>query len=126
MAALGSPIVIDGSHGEGGGALVRTCLVMSTLTQQPVRIDGVRSGTKFAGLDYEDLVLMQALAKSCAAETVGATVGSTSISFLPTRRPSGVNGELDLPDYDGRLGASAPVVLSALVPVLARTCVYSQ
>jgi RNA 3'-terminal phosphate cyclase (ATP) len=126
MAAPGSPIVIDGSHGEGGGALVRTCLVMSSLTQQPVRIDGVRSGTKYAGLDYEDLVLMQALAKSSAAEMTGAAVGSTTVSFLPTRRARGLSGNLDLPEDDGRRGASVPVVLGALLPVLARTGVYSQ
>src|SRR3982751_6910319 len=106
MAAPGSPIVIDGSHGEGGGSLVRTCLVMSCLTQQPVRIDGVRGGTKYPGLDYEDLLLMRALAKSCAAETTGAEVGSTSVSFLPTRRPKGLNENLDLAEDEAlRRGA---------------------
>src|ERR1044072_1573461 len=127
MANLGSPILIDGSHGEGGGTLVRTCLAMSCLTQQPLRLDGVRSRTKFPGLDYEDLVLMRALGKSCEAEMLGAEVGTTSISFLPTRRPIGLNGSLDLPDDEAlRRGASAPVVLNALLPVLARTGMYSN
>lgn len=127
MAALGTPILIDGSHGEGGGTLVRACLTMAALTQQPLRIDGVRSGTKFPGLDYEDLLLMRALGKSCSAEMTGAEVGSTSISFLPTRRPKGLNENLDLPEDEAhRRGASAPVVLNALVPVLARTGMYSS
>jgi RNA 3'-terminal phosphate cyclase (ATP) len=127
MAALGSPILIDGSHGEGGGSLIRTCLVMSTLTQQPVRVDGVRSGTKYPGLDYEDVLLMRALAKSCAAEMTGSEVGSNSISFLPTRRPRGLNENLDQPEDEAlQRGASAPVVMNALVPVLAKTGMYSH
>ena len=106
---------------------MRTCLAMSCLTQQPLRLDGVRSRTKFPGLDYEDLVLMRALGKSCEAEMLGAEVGTTSISFLPTRRPIGLNGSLDLPDDEAlRRGASAPVVLNALLPVLARTGMYSN
>lgn len=126
MAALGNPIVVDGSHGEGGGALVRTALVMSALTQQPLRIQHVRGGTKFIGLDYEDLVLARALAKSCSAETTGVEVGSNTISFLPTRKPKGLNGALDQADEGGRRAASAPVVLNALLPVLARTGMYSS
>lgn len=127
MAALGSPILIDGSHGEGGGTLVRTCLAMSCLTQQPVRIDGVRGGTKFPGLDIEDLLLLRALGKSCAAETIGAEVGATNISFLPTRRPKGLTENMDLPeDASMPRGSSAPVILSALAPVLSQTGMYSQ
>lgn len=127
MPALGSPILIDGSHGEGGGALVRTCLVMASLTQQPVRIEGVRSGTKFPGLDYEDLLLLRALAKCSAAETTGAQVGSTTVSFLPTRRSKGLNENLDLPaDEANHRSASVPVVLCSLLPVLARTGTYSE
>src|SRR4051812_4276271 len=98
MAALGSPILIDGSHGEGGGALVRAGLVMATLTQQALRIEGIPGGTKYPGLDYEDLLLLRALGKACAAETTGAEVGSNAISFLPPRRPRGINGDLDQPE----------------------------
>jgi len=127
MPAPGSPILIDGSHGEGGGALLRTALVMSALTEQPLRIDGVRSGTKYPGLDYEDLLLLRALARSTEAESVGAEVGNTQISFLPTRRPKALTGNLDLPEDEAlRRGASAPVVLNALLPVLAKTGMYSS
>ncbi|HVT12499.1 MAG TPA: RNA 3'-terminal phosphate cyclase [Fimbriimonadaceae bacterium] len=127
MPGPGSPILIDGSHGEGGGALVRTCLVMSTLTLQPVRIDGVRGGTKFPGLDFEDLLLLKALAKSCSAETTGVQIGSTTVSFLPTRRPKGLNENLDLPEESSHhRSASVPVVLCSLLPVLAKTGAYSE
>jgi RNA 3'-terminal phosphate cyclase (ATP) len=126
MTALGSPVLIDGSHGEGGGTLVRTCLVMSCLTQQALRLTRVRGGTKFPGLDFEDLVLLRALAKSCSAEVTGAEVGAETFSFLPTRRPRGLNQNLDLPEGGSDRNSSVPVVLSALIPVLATTGTYSQ
>jgi RNA 3'-terminal phosphate cyclase (ATP) len=121
-----SLILIDGSRGEGGGGMLRTALAMSALTQQPLRIDSVRGGTSHPGLDVEDLMLIRALAKSTNAETVGAEIGSTSVSFLPTRRPQGLSGELDLGDDGERRRPNALVVLNALAPVLARCGMYSQ
>jgi len=127
MATTRSLIVLDGSHGEGGGALVRTALAMSALTQQPVRIDQVRNGTNHPGIDAEDLVLIKALAKSCAAETVGAEPGSNTVSFLPTRPCSGLKEALDIDPrlQPGRV-PNVNVLLNALAPVLARSGMYSQ
>lgn len=113
---------------EGGGGLVRAALIMSALTQLPVRIDQVRSGTKFPGLDLEDLQIARALARSCQAETVGAELGSPAISFLPTQRPRALKADLTgivEVDADRRQG-NALVVLSSLIPVLARTGGYSE
>jgi len=126
MATTGSLILIDGSHGEGGGALIRTALVMAALTEQGVRIDNVRGGTNHPGIDVEDLVLIQGLATACAAETVGLTAGSNSLSFIPTRRSAGLKVALDLPDNKLDRSPNANVVLNALLPVLARSGVYSQ
>lgn len=125
MGALGRPIVLDGSQGEGGGALLRTALTMSSLTQQAVRVEGIRSGTKFPGLDHEDLLLMRALATSCAAETTGAHLGSMSLSFLPTRHPKALRGTLDWEPSGNRV-ANVPVIFNSLLPVLARTGAYSE
>jgi RNA 3'-phosphate cyclase len=117
-------IVIDGSYGEGGGALMRTALCMSALTQTPIRIDNVRGGTQYHGLDSEDLLLVRALSTSCAAESTNLERGATSFSFLPTRRAQGLNLEMDA--IEGVRGANANVVLNSLVPVLARTGMYSR
>jgi RNA 3'-terminal phosphate cyclase (ATP) len=119
-------IVIDGSYGEGGGALVRTALAMAAVTQQGVRIENIRAGTRFAGLDSEDLTLLSALTTITAGEAAGATLGSTSLSFLPARWPKGLNGPLLSVRTESNRIANAPVVLSALLPVLARTQMYSS
>jgi RNA 3'-terminal phosphate cyclase (ATP) len=126
MANLGSPIVLDGSHGEGGGALFRTALAMAALTQQPLRVTSVRGGTKFPGLNAEDLTILGILAESCSAETVGASLGSFEVSFLPTRRPRAVTIESSMPPKTMLGMPSAPVVLSSALAVLARTGSYSS
>jgi RNA 3'-terminal phosphate cyclase (ATP) len=127
MAILGAPIVIDGSHGEGGGALLRTALVMASITQQPLRVVNIRGGTKFPGLNPEDLTLLRALALCTSAEVLGGSVGESSLSYLPTRRPKAMNERLEIAEaYEGPGFANALVVLNSLAPILVRTGAYSK
>jgi RNA 3'-terminal phosphate cyclase (ATP) len=127
MAVLGAPIVIEGSYGEGGGALLRTALAMATLTQQPLRVVNIRAATKYPGLNSEDITLLRALALACNAEVLGGVVGESSLSFLPTRRPRGLNEKIDIAEaYEGPGFANALVVLNALIPIMARTGVYTK
>jgi len=119
-------VVIDGTHGEGGGALLRTALAMSALTQQAVRIQDARGGTKYPGLDIEDITLIKALADTCNAETLGAEIGSHLVSFQPTTRPKGLKGQITSERNASKRGSNALVILNALLPVLARSGVYSS
>ena len=118
-------IVLDGTYGEGGGALLRTALAMSALTEQAVKIENVRGETRFAGLDPEDLTLVQALAESTAAATSGAELGSNTLVFSPSRRPKALNGKLATVRSEANRGPNALIVLNALLPVLARAGAYS-
>ena len=38
-----SPLQIDGSHGEGGGQILRSTLALAIITQQPMRITRMRT-----------------------------------------------------------------------------------
>ena len=67
MRETSSVVVLDGSQGEGGGAMVRTALAMAALTELPVLIESVRGGTAHSGVDAEDIAFVGALAKSCDA-----------------------------------------------------------
>lgn len=126
MPRVTSPLILDGAYGEGGGAIVRTALAMSALTQQPMRIENVRGAQQRQGLNCEDLAILRALALSTSAGTVGAEYGSKTVSFLPTRTPRALNERLDIPDADDGPGhANAVVVLSTLVPVMARSGAFS-
>lgn len=127
MAVLGAPIVVDGSYGEGGGALLRTALSMATLTQQPLRLTNIRGGTRSPGLNPEDLTVTRALALSCNAEVLGASPGEQSLSFLTTQRPKGLNEKLGVEEgYEGPGFANSLVVLNTLLPIMARTGVYTK
>lgn len=120
-----SLVAIDGAHGEGAGALIRTALMMAAVTQQATRITDVRAGTKYPGLDAEDVTLIRALSDVCSAETVGNEIGSNVVSFLPTCRPKGFKGAIQTARSPSKRGSNALVVLSSLLPVLARSGVYS-
>ncbi|MFQ5343195.1 MAG: RNA 3'-terminal phosphate cyclase, partial [Anaerolineae bacterium] len=36
-------LVIDGTHGEGGGQILRTSVALAALLGRPVRIDNIRA-----------------------------------------------------------------------------------
>jgi RNA 3'-terminal phosphate cyclase (ATP) len=126
MAAAGSLIVIDGAHGEGGGALIRMALTMSALTQQPIRVDHVRAGTNYPGLDIEDITLARTLARSCAAETPGLEFGASTFTFLPSRPPAALKERLDIAAEGSNRVPNSNVLLNSLIPILARSGAYSQ
>jgi RNA 3'-terminal phosphate cyclase (ATP) len=76
-------IVIDGSHGEGGGQILRTGLTLAALTEQPVRIERIRAGRKKPGLRPQHLTAVRAAAAVCQARLEGAALGSQTLAFLP-------------------------------------------
>lgn len=121
---LAAGIQIDGSHGEGAGALLRAALVISSITTQPVSIHSIRHKTRFPGLDPEDLTILKALTKMCAAQVEGAEQGSEVLHFHPTRAPKKLEGTITSERNEMGRGSNALVVLSTLLPVLARTGTY--
>ena len=76
-------LTIDGSHGEGGGQVLRTSLALSAITGQPVRIEQIRAGRRKPGLRPQHLTGVRAIAKVCDAEVEGARLNSQTLSFAP-------------------------------------------
>ncbi|KLJ10537.1 RNA 3'-terminal phosphate cyclase [Blastomyces silverae] len=75
---------LDGSTLEGGGQLVRNAVALSALTGRPVTISnirGKRNGPR--GLRRSHTAAIQFLAEVCGGRIVGATVGSSEITFYP-------------------------------------------
>lgn len=122
-----SSVTINGSHGEGGSALLRTALVMSALTQQPLRIHGIRGATRTPGITHEDLTLVRMLEQATNALLEGDSLTSSELSFAPQRAPVALHGSFDIQGHE-RLAApgNALVVLQSIMPVLARTRHYSR
>ena len=76
-------IELDGSYGEGGGAILRVALGLSTITQQPFRIANIRSGRPQPGLKHEHLHCVRLLQAICGAKVEDAHLGSEQLLFIP-------------------------------------------
>lgn len=121
MAGERRTIDINGAHGEGGGALLRTALAVSALTNQPVSIRNVRGALRKSGLTSEDLTVLRALAAICQGEVQGDEVGSAHVVFSPRRAPQPIRQKLDVQVHEkGQTPGNALVVGHSLIPVLAR------
>ena len=81
--------MLDGSHGEGGGQVLRTALSLAVATNRPVTITNVRAGRPRPGLQPQHLTAVRALATVSDAEVEGAELGSTALRFVPRRIGSG-------------------------------------
>lgn len=105
-------IEIDGSHGEGGGQLVRTAVALSAITGRAARIVNVRARRDTPGLAPQHLAALRAVASVCDARTEGLEPGSTAIAFSP--------GPLRGGSYRFDIGTAGSVtlVLQGVLPAL--------
>jgi len=110
---MGQMIEIDGSHGEGGGQILRTSLALSALTGTPVRINRIRSSRKTPGLKPQHLISAQAAAQICGGRLVGAQPNSTELRFKPGKVRAGRHA------FDVGTAGSVSLVLQTLLPPLA-------
>ena len=112
-------IEIDGSHGEGGGAILRQALGMAAYAGQPVRIFNIRAGRRRTGLAPQHLKAVQAAGAVCGARIRGAGLGSTEITFEPGPVQSGTF------DFDiGTAGSTTLLLQTVLLPCLCRDGEY--
>jgi RNA 3'-terminal phosphate cyclase (ATP) len=105
-------IHIDGSHGEGGGQIIRSSLALSLVTGRPVTIDNIRAGREKPGLMRQHLTAANAAVEISGALVTGAAVGSRTLMFEPGPVRSG--------EYQFRVGTagSATLVLQTILPAL--------
>jgi len=76
-------IQLDGSFGEGGGAIVRVALALSTITQKPFTVNNIRKGRCDSGLKNQHLYCVKALQQLCNADIEGANLGSEHLQYKP-------------------------------------------
>jgi RNA 3'-terminal phosphate cyclase (ATP) len=116
-------INIDGSWGEGGGQILRTCLSLATITGQPVAIDRIRANRQKPGLAAQHLTSVRAAAELCQAQVKGDSLGSMSLEFIPTRPPQ--PGQYSFDVTQARVGGSAGSVTLILQTILLPLAVAS-
>lgn len=105
-------IEIDGSHGEGGGQILRTAIALSAVTGQAFRIYNIRKGRPTAGLKHQHQRSIETVASICNAKVLGNKVGSTEVSFSP--------GKIEGGFFDVNIGTAGSItlLLHALIPPL--------
>lgn len=77
-------IEINGSHGEGGGQILRTSLTLSALTKSPIHIHHIRANRRQPGLRPQHLAAVHAIAKLTDAKVSGAHLNSDALTLVPT------------------------------------------
>lgn len=96
-------IEIDGSHGEGGGQILRMSIAMAAVTGKDVRVFNIRGGRPTPGLKRQHMVAIESVARLCHAEVEGLQPGSTEITFRP--------GAIEGGDYQFDIGTAGSVTL---------------
>lgn len=77
------PLVIDGSHGEGGGQILRSALALSALSGRPFRLENIRANRPKPGLAAQHLTAVRAAAALCDAAIEGDSLQSLELRFAP-------------------------------------------
>ena len=105
-------ILVDGSHGEGGGQLLRTAVAIAALRGVAVRLINVRARRSKPGLAPQHVAAVRAVASLCGARCEGVELRSTAVVFEP--------GQLRGGDFfvDVGTAGSATLILQAMLPVL--------
>ncbi|MDO9215725.1 MAG: RNA 3'-terminal phosphate cyclase [Lacisediminimonas sp.] len=104
-------IEIDGSHGEGGGQLLRMAVALAAITGQALRVRHVRARRASPGLAPQHLAAVKAVVALCGAEAEGLQVKSQEIVFYPQALRG---GEFQ---FDVGTAGSVTLVLQAVLPV---------
>ena len=103
---------INGGHGEGGGQIIRSSIVLSCITNQPIHLENIRKNRKEGALKAQHLTAIKILQKIANAEVIGAELGSTEIKFIPNKIES-----LELIE-DIKTAGSISLILQVLIPVV--------
>jgi RNA 3'-phosphate cyclase len=105
---------IDGSHGEGGGQILRTSVALSALNGTPIVIKKIRNNRPRPGLAAQHMTGIMVAGELCGAVISGLKKGSTEITFEP--------GEIKGGSYKFDIGTAGSItlVLQAVLPLILR------
>jgi len=104
---------INGAYGEGGGQIIRSAIILSCITKQPIHLENIRENRKIPGIRPQHLTAIIILQKIANAKVIGAEIGSTELKFIPNNIES-----LELVE-DVRTAGSISLILQVLIPVVA-------
>ena len=104
-------IEIDGSHGEGGRALLRISAALSSLTLKPTHIWNIRANRPKTGLMPQHLNALKLVARMSDASCDGMDAGSNEV-FMKPRWLKGGKFSVDV----GTAGSITLILQAAMIP----------
>ncbi len=112
-------LVLDGSHGEGGGQILRTALSLSMATGRAFRLENIRAGRRHPGLMPQHLSAVRAAAEISGATLSGDRLSSTELVFSPGHAPKHGRYVFDVAETAGRgsAGSVSLVLQTVLIPL---------
>jgi RNA 3'-terminal phosphate cyclase (ATP) len=112
-------VIIDGSHGEGGGQILRTAMTLAVLTERPTRIEKIRAGRGKPGLRPQHLTAVRAAAAVCDAELEGDELGSQTVILVPSGaiRPGQYVFDVAEAAEGGSAGSVGLILQTVLLPL---------
>lgn len=106
-------ITVDGSHGEGGGQILRTSVSLSAILAQPVQIVDIRAGRKQPGLRPQHVQAVKAAGAICNARLEGVEEHSRQLLFEPQTAPQAGAYHFTI----GTAGSATLLLQTVLVPL---------
>jgi RNA 3'-terminal phosphate cyclase (ATP) len=106
-------VKIDGSHGEGGGQILRTAISLSAITGKPIEVTNIRANRTNPGLRPQHLAGIKIIADLFHAKSENLKVGAEWIRFSPSDKFEGGSIKFDI----GTAG-SIPLILMTVVPAV--------
>ncbi|WP_212523387.1 RNA 3'-terminal phosphate cyclase [Actibacterium sp. MT2.3-13A] len=112
-------VAIDGSHGEGGGQILRTALGLSAITGRPLRIERIRADRRNPGLAAQHLASVRAVAAICDAALEGDAIASQELDFTPRAAPRAAEYAVDVATLraGGSAGSAVLILQAMLLPL---------
>jgi RNA 3'-terminal phosphate cyclase (ATP) len=109
-------VTLDGSHGEGGGQILRTALTLSLLTGRPFRIVKIRANRDKPGLRPQHLKAVETAATLADADVLGLSASSRDLTFRPN-----AYAPRDLTVDIGTAGSTGLILQTLHLPLALRT-----
>lgn len=104
-------IILDGKHGEGGGAMLRFALALSLITKKSFRMINIRSNRPKKGLKHEHLGAIKIMKELCNAKVTDAFLESEEITFIPGE----IKKKNSILEYEFKTAASTILVCQSLL-----------
>ena len=112
-----SYMTIDGSHGEGGGQILRSALSLAIILSKPVEIINIRRGRPKSGLQPQHLACVNACRDISDAHVEGNEIGSARLRFSPQVTKSG-NFTFNVAEKRGSAGSTSLILQTLLPPLI--------